>query len=381
MSKTLFILCFWYQLAVVIYGDMKYPLFTWKTVPTYIHMCNESGPFNEATNKRLATYPLVTIEKGQGYQSNGSLPLNYSSQYEESKIIEACKAIKQINESVICIMYLNSILDFQNYYLHDLMVWNPKYRLRDDNGVIVYEKGGTGLIYPMPDPKGYWVFDYQQKAVQNLFVSECINATKTGYVDGCFLDQSSRNNFDGYTFSQATINKFILGHNNVLYEIQKQLNDSGKSICIDGNDVNHVNKTAVSAEALEFFKANTDQLNNLIKLGNMGIIVEAHVYAESYNNCTNIINSLACFLIGARKFSYYACSSGWKIGGWLDHKEYHKVLGEPVGNAVLKGNEWTRQFKGNGKTMTTVQWNTKTLIGEIHWSDGTVQIGQNGSVV
>eukprot|EP01084_Bolivina_argentea_P035694 66154_1 len=101
---------FFVQFTVLINGDMRYPLFSWDTVPTYIHMCNRSGPFNEEANKRLATYPIVTIEKGQGDLSNGTLPLNYSSQYEEAKIIEACKAVKLINNSVVCIFYLNTML-------------------------------------------------------------------------------------------------------------------------------------------------------------------------------------------------------------------------------------------------------------------------------
>ena len=156
-------------LIISIDGEMRYPWFSWNTVPTYIHMCNQSGPFNETTNERLATYPIVTIEKCQGIYSNNTLPLNYSSQYEENKIIEACQAVKQINESIICIFYINSILDLNNYYLHIEMVDNPSYKLLDDNGTIVYQ----GSTIPMPN--GCRVFDYQQEAVQNLFISECIS--------------------------------------------------------------------------------------------------------------------------------------------------------------------------------------------------------------
>eukprot|EP01083_Nonionella_stella_P193899 715572_1 len=187
------IIWFLITFIVSISAEMRYPWFSWDTIPTYIHMCNQSGPFNAETNQRLATVPIVTIEKCQGVFSNGSLPSNYSSQYEESKIIEACQAVKEINDSIVCIFYVNSILDFNNYYLHIEMIENPGYKLRDDSGVIVYEKGAASLV-PMP-PKGYWVFDYQQQSVQNLFISECINASKSKYVDGCFLDRSTQNSF------------------------------------------------------------------------------------------------------------------------------------------------------------------------------------------
>eukprot|EP01084_Bolivina_argentea_P038100 70456_1 len=213
MDVTSLIICF--NLINIAYCKMRYPLFSWDTIPTYIHMCNESGPFNEITNQRLATYPIVTIEKCQGIHSNGSLPYNYSSQYEETKILDACQAIKQINDSILCIFYINSILDFTNYYLHIDMIENPSYKLRDDNGIIVYEKGGGSLV-PQPG-NGFWVFDFQQENVQNLFISECINATKSKYIDGVFIDRSDQNTFAGnYTFSNLTLSKYTIGHNNVL---------------------------------------------------------------------------------------------------------------------------------------------------------------------
>ena len=380
LNMTLFII----GLIVSINADMKYPSFTWNTVPTYIHMCNQSGPFNEATNKRMATYPIVTIEKCQGIFSNGSLPLNYSSQYEENKIIEACKAVKLINDNVTCIFYLNSILDFNNYYLHIDMIDNPGYKLRDDNGVIVYEKGAASLV-PMP-PNGYWVFDYQQEKVQNLFISECINASMSPYVDGCFLDRSTQepSKFAGnYTFSNQTNERFTVGHNNVLFGIQNELNKTDKSISINNNNGNLtlLRQNGIVSIMMENFRAHTGQLQELTEMANAGIIVEAHVYAQSGNECENIINSLSCYLMGAQKYSYYACSKGWTIEGWPDHDEYHKPLGEPLGDAVINGDQYTRKFKGDGNKQTIVEWNNKTLLGKITWPDGTVQMGKNGSQV
>jgi len=39
------------------------PPFTWATVPTYAHMCNESGPFSNAALTSLVRHSIVTIEK------------------------------------------------------------------------------------------------------------------------------------------------------------------------------------------------------------------------------------------------------------------------------------------------------------------------------
>ena len=34
-------------------------------------------------------------------------------------------------------------------------------------------------------------FDFAQEGMQRFFASECINMTKTGVVDGCFIDQAA----------------------------------------------------------------------------------------------------------------------------------------------------------------------------------------------
>ncbi len=48
----------------MVFSAVKMPKFSWNTVPVYIHMCNGSGPFNQSTLEYLATFPIVTIEKG-----------------------------------------------------------------------------------------------------------------------------------------------------------------------------------------------------------------------------------------------------------------------------------------------------------------------------
>merc|ERR1712228_589045 len=97
MAPALFVFS---TLIIVCFCKVRMPNFSWDTVPVYIHMCNGSGPFNDSTNEYLASFPIVTIEKGQGVNSNNTMPSNYSQQYAENKILDACKAIKAMNESV-----------------------------------------------------------------------------------------------------------------------------------------------------------------------------------------------------------------------------------------------------------------------------------------
>ena len=34
------------------------------------------------------------------------------------------------------------------------------------------------------------VFDFSMAAARDLFIATCVNATQTGYVDGCFVDRA-----------------------------------------------------------------------------------------------------------------------------------------------------------------------------------------------
>jgi len=201
------------------------------------------------------------------------------------------------------------------------------------------------------------------------------------YIDGCFIDRSDDepDKFSGnYTFSQKTNDDFTDDHNQVLYQLQKQLDESGQSISIAKSDTIE----GIAAVRMGRFEAGMRSLKSLMNYTRSGIIVQVHVFAVNTTvPCNNIINSLACFLMGASQYSYYACSKGFLIDGWLDHKEYHKPLGKPLGDATVNGNEYMRKFEGDGKTQTIVKWNSDTLVGEIYWADGSAQVGVNGSVV
>ncbi len=106
----------------------------------------------------------------------------------------------------------------------------------------------------------------------------------------------------------------------------------------------------------------------LMNFAQQGILVQAHAgYGKDGqdNHCQDINNSLAAFLIGAEKYSYYGCSRGWYIGpDWINwHSEYDKPLGEPMGKAVKNGDVWERSFKSG----TVVKFNVTSNEGVIEW--------------
>ena len=129
----------------LINSDFHMPPFSWDTVPVFIHMCNASGPFNDSTLEYLTKFPMITIEKGQGINATME---PYASQYVEDKILDTFRRVKQINSSIVTIMYMNSILDWTFYRLHQEFIQNPNWWLRDMyNNLILISGDKNCMLY------------------------------------------------------------------------------------------------------------------------------------------------------------------------------------------------------------------------------------------
>ena len=352
----LVLFAFWIILDIC--NGVKMPNFSFDTVPVYIHVCNFSGPWNETTLQYFAKYPIITFEKGQGVYATKE---PYASQYTEQKIVDACKQIKAIKHDIICIFYYNSILDWVYYKLHELFIQYPQYWLRDDNQRIVLIPGGSN--FPQPE-QGMLVPDYRQKEVQKLWADACINITRDNYgiVDGCFSDRPNQNSFGKYNFSKQQLNEFEIGHNASISSTQIALNASNASIMISNNGWV---PDGIIATMLQVFKAEEQYIEQLLSFSNKQILVEAHAGVDG-DNCTDITDTLAAFLIGMNKYSYYACSDGWTWpGNWNTwYPEYDKPLGEPLGDAVKKNGVYFRSFRSG----TNVTFDTSTNKGTIDWA-------------
>ena len=112
------------------------------------------------------------------------------------------------------VLYLNSVLNFPQYRLAKEMEANPDWWLRDSDGKLVTLYGDFG-------PANMTVFDFAQPAVRAAFVAACVDAVKTGYVDGCFVDRA----IDGSPtdLGGAKQKAYDDGHAQVLQEMQRQI--------------------------------------------------------------------------------------------------------------------------------------------------------------
>lgn len=351
MASRLLIVLF---LAISKYNALaRKPYFSWDTVPVYNHMCNKSGPFNNEAVRVLAKFAMVTFEKGQGS--------DVSDCCAEDKIIAAAKQIKAVNSSVYTLFYYNSVLDWNQYRMHQLFLQHPDWWLRNTSGDPVRIPGDHSFKQPKD---GMLVFDFSQQEVRNFWSSDCINATKTGYIEGCFADRANEDTFMKNNLTKDKEEAYSKGHVQVLQELQHALGDN---ILIANNDL----VPEVSATMIEGFGAEESSIKLLQEGAKQGKLVQAHAgyHPDSQDNhCKNITNSLAAFLIGAGEYSYYGCSRGWSVSqdnmDWLVwHPEYDKPLGKPMGPAVKQGETYTRQFAAG----TAVTFNVKTNEGSIQW--------------
>ena len=117
------------------------PPFSWETLPVFLHVGNNSGPFNDAAIEVMAKFAMVTLDKWQG--PCGQRPDATPACDEEGTMLAEARRIKRANPNVSTLLYWNSILDFPQYKLHAGMLVRPELMLADrQTGDIVRLDGG-----------------------------------------------------------------------------------------------------------------------------------------------------------------------------------------------------------------------------------------------
>lgn len=347
----------------------KAPRFSWETVPRFIHTSNMSGPVNAKSLKLMASFPMVTVEKFQGpcANENNATP----ACFEEDKIISVLRGVKAINPNASTIFYMNSVLDFPQYRLHALMQQDPSLVLRNITGGKVMLSGG----YHISD-----VFDFSNPKTRALYIESCVNATRTGVVDGCFQDRA----VDGtpsdsgddkvpctasdcryqLNISASKLAAYAAGHVQVLTDLQKAIGE-GPVIANHACGPPHDNLVAgaVSFAQLENFEANNGSIQQLMLCATNRRGVQAHCRGDPSEN------NLAAFLIGAGHHAYFGFGP-WKSKNatFMDHwmPQFELPLGEPLGDATYttaNGGEWHRSFKAGVEVTFSVENRTGTITG------------------
>jgi hypothetical protein len=314
----------------------KGPRFSWDTLPVFFHSSNASGPVNAEALKFMAKFPMVTIEKFQG-PCGHKHPTPDCNQ--EAQIINVLKGVKALNPNVSTVFYYNSVLDFPQYKLHGIMLEEAK----KDPSVLLHD--ATGSLVKMHGPGAVCdVFDFSNSRTRELFIQECINATQSGYVDGCFADRSVGGIDKGIKLTEEKAAAYAAGHVKVLTDLQTALGE-GPLIANHAYGPPHdpMQPGSVDFAMMEFFYANNASIQSLLLSSANGRGVQAHGQRSR--------DALAAFLIGAGYRAFYG------VGDWLtshsnfdDHwmTEFELPLGAPLADAIYSpanGGIWTRRFE------------------------------------
>jgi len=241
----------------------------------------------------------------------------------------------------------------------DLMLHN------DYTGDVVRISGGG---------KSSDVFDFSVARTRELFIEACINATKTGYVDGCFADRavdgtptdSGNDNVPSgkkYNLTDAHALAYAQGHVQVLTELQAALGD-GPLIANHAYGPPHdpLKAGAVSFSMIEGFGPNNASISQLLMNAANGRGVQAHTIIQSRVDVESV---LAAFLVGAGYRAYFGVGD-WSEKGpdfddhWLP--QFDMPLGEPLEDGVYssKTRAWSRRFEH-----VNVTFDTKKNVGHV----------------
>lgn len=234
-------------------------------------------------------------------------------------------------------------------------------RIRPPNASGVRNPTRTKGDSSFPQPaEGMLSVNFSIQVGRDFWAAQCLNLTDSGVVDGCFSDraESTPKNLD-----EADTTRWVAGHQQMHQDLQANLTSRGKGILVSNN----VAIPGVFGQMIEGFQATEDAIESLMACAAAGSVCQAHAGYhgdEHASHCADITNVLAAFLVGAGKYSYFACSTGWYYASW-DHwnAEFDGPLGEPLAPATKVDGVWTRQFASG----TQVRFDTSNNTGVIAW--------------
>eukprot|EP01084_Bolivina_argentea_P265380 449816_1 len=87
------------------------PVFSWDTLPLFVHVANQGGPLSTTQAQFMASFPLATIDKKQDVAKNKT-SCTLGINCEEDKIIDALKQIRSYN-----------ITAYYREFEHGVSVW------------------------------------------------------------------------------------------------------------------------------------------------------------------------------------------------------------------------------------------------------------------
>lgn len=339
-------------------SSWKMPAFSWETLPVAFHSSNPGGPYSDDQLRNMSKFATVAFEKWQGVHNYAKPGYNWETCQPvdnpgdlsncgcciEDEMIGMGRRLKAMRPDVQVIEYLNSQQVYPQYRLAHEVAARPDLWLRDVDGNIV--KHGDG----------HWILpDFAQKEAQDLWYNDVLNVTRSGYIDGVFVDGCAKG-------VPNTSQDRQIGKIEMLTRLQTDI--PGVLICgSNGKVVDGLGGSQIQnwGKGGHWSTREIPMLQNAVKAG---VLFQAH--GSCLNDMSNQkqINDLAAFLIAAGPYSYYVCG-GWNSAPTEWFEVYDRPLGEPLADAILSNDGvWSRQFKHG----VSVTFDTNTETGSVTWN-------------
>ena len=188
------------------------------------------------------------------------------------------------------------------------------------------------------------VFDFANPAARAFFMSDCVNATLSGAVDGCYMDRATGVS-PVVNLSTAQAQEYEAGHITMLSDLQVTLGD-GPVVGNGAYGPPH-DQAAIAFAMLEEFSP--------IRVGGKGNLTDLFTGVRNgrglqvHTMTAPTENIIAAFLIGAGPRCYFGFGSWSTVYDDLSHRWsplFDLPLGPPLGDAVLDeaSGTYRRQF-------------------------------------
>ncbi|MCX7008382.1 MAG: putative glycoside hydrolase [Kiritimatiellaeota bacterium] len=362
----------------------RLPSFSWERVPRYIHIRKDTV-FTADEIRYLASFPLVTFEKGTGAKDFGST---------EEGTLTAARAVKKINPATKVLYYRNVIVHYGGYAANDALTNTPGAFLigRDSSDKLVRNRVQA---YDLTNAKlrDWWLASAKRvcadPAVDGLFLDGNIKVLESAYLRDEIGEKIKAGLVDGYTSMMQDARR-MLGPEKLMVAnvLRARFPDSGMSRlrAFDGAYMEGF-ETAVGNVPLKdyvakgiaafqgaarqgfliAFTAGLGEEENGAGARNQqrtGEIRKSMTGEEAVTRRFNYL--LALFLICAEKHSYFCAHDGYdakKSKVWMKHpSEFDRPLGAPQGPAVRAGYVYTREF-----AHASVRLDLENQTGKIDW--------------
>ena len=144
----------------------RLPAFSWDRVPCYMHVRKDTA-FTPAEVRYLASFPLVTLEKGTGTKAFGST---------EAGTLAAAKAIKAVNPAVKVLYYRNVIVHYSGYAANASLVDIP--------GAFLTDRAGNAKLVRRRVP----AYDLTNERLRDWWLADAKQVCADPAIDGLFID-------------------------------------------------------------------------------------------------------------------------------------------------------------------------------------------------